>query len=205
MVSTRPPEHLTACCSVPQLSGTCCLAAPLAVVTNISQTGDSVTVTTANGTQLPADYVIVTAPLGVLKQGSIGFAPPLPADKLQAIKEMVGSATLVACQHCLGLSRAFTQLAVSAVCLDSLGCNGEPTDGSAQLSAHFCRLKQRPLFTCLPCFRHKLPQRLSTNNLPQGMGVLDKVVLVFGSKEDVFWTKTGDFVIMAPDDWSGRW
>lgn len=58
------------------------------VVTNISQAGESVTVTTGNGTQLTADYVIVTVPLGVLKQGSIGFEPQLPADKQAAIRDM---------------------------------------------------------------------------------------------------------------------
>lgn len=58
-------------------------------VTNISQVGDVVTVTTSNGTQLTADYVIVTVPLGVLKQESIGFQPPLPAEKQAAIKDMV--------------------------------------------------------------------------------------------------------------------
>lgn len=65
------------------------------MVTNISQAGDTVTVTTGNGTQLTADYVIVTVPLGVLKQGSIGFQPPLPADKQAAIREMVGKQLLL--------------------------------------------------------------------------------------------------------------
>lgn len=46
----------------------------------------------ANGTQLTADYVIVTASLGVLKEGVIKFDPPLPADKQAAIKDMVGGA-----------------------------------------------------------------------------------------------------------------
>jgi monoamine oxidase len=58
-------------------------------VANITQSGDAVTVTTANGSQLTADYVIVTVPLGVLKQGSIRFEPPLPADKQEAITIMV--------------------------------------------------------------------------------------------------------------------
>lgn len=40
--------------------------------------------------------------------------------------------------------------------------------------------------------------------LLQGMGVLDKVVLVF-REQDVFWSKSVDFVIMTPNDWSGRW
>jgi monoamine oxidase len=48
-----------------------------------------VTVTTGNGTQLTADYAIVTVPLGVLKQESIGFQPTLPAEKQAAIKDMV--------------------------------------------------------------------------------------------------------------------
>lgn len=61
-----------------------------AVVTSISDSGDFVTVSTGNGTKLTAGYVIVTVPLGVLKQDSIDFEPPLPADKLTAIKEMVG-------------------------------------------------------------------------------------------------------------------
>jgi monoamine oxidase len=61
----------------------------VAAVTNISQAGDSVTITTANGTELTADYVIVTVPLGVLKRGSIGFEPPLSADKQVAIRDMV--------------------------------------------------------------------------------------------------------------------
>jgi hypothetical protein len=36
------------------------------------------------------------------------------------------------------------------------------------------------------------------------MGVLDKVVLVF-KEGDVFWSKNADFIIMTPNDWSGRW
>jgi hypothetical protein len=38
----------------------------------------------------------------------------------------------------------------------------------------------------------------------QGMGVLDKVVLVF-RPEDVFWGKNIDFIINTPKDFSGRW
>jgi hypothetical protein len=38
----------------------------------------------------------------------------------------------------------------------------------------------------------------------QGMGVLDKVVLIF-KPQDVFWDKTADFVAILPKDWSGRW
>jgi hypothetical protein len=60
-----------------------------AAVTNISQVDDRVTVTTANNTELTADYVIVTVPLGVLKRESIGFEPPLSEDKQVAIRDMV--------------------------------------------------------------------------------------------------------------------
>jgi polyamine oxidase len=56
----------------------------------VTEKGSSVVVSLANGTQLTADYVIVTASLGVLKEGVIKFDPPLPADKQAAIKDMVG-------------------------------------------------------------------------------------------------------------------
>lgn len=50
--------------------------------------GDSgVTVYTADEAFV-ASHVIVTAPLGVLKSGSIGFEPPLAAEKLDAIARM---------------------------------------------------------------------------------------------------------------------
>ncbi|KAL6787879.1 Sec1-like protein [Trichoderma sp. SZMC 28012] len=38
-----------------------------------------------DGTQVEADAVVCTIPLGVLKQGSIGFEPPLPSEKAAAI------------------------------------------------------------------------------------------------------------------------
>jgi monoamine oxidase len=41
-----------------------------------------------------ASHVIVTAPLGVLKAGSISFSPTLPADKLDAIDDEVFEAYL---------------------------------------------------------------------------------------------------------------
>ncbi len=40
---------------------------------------------TANGNNLEADFVLVTVPLGVLKNRSIAFSPALPNDKLDAI------------------------------------------------------------------------------------------------------------------------
>lgn len=58
-------------------------------VHSIEDAGNTVTVTLANGTNLTADYVIVTASLGVLKNGSIAFSPALPADKQAAIQNMV--------------------------------------------------------------------------------------------------------------------
>lgn len=69
----------------------CCVLA--AVVKGVSDKGSSVVVSLANGTQLTADYVIVTASLGVLKEGVIKFDPPLPADKQAAIKDMVREMT----------------------------------------------------------------------------------------------------------------
>jgi len=48
-----------------------------------------VTVTLTNGTNLTAEYVILTASLGVLKNSSIRFNPPLPTDKQAAIQDMV--------------------------------------------------------------------------------------------------------------------
>lgn len=60
-----------------------------AVVKGVTDKGSSVSVSLANGTELPADYVIVTVPLGVLKEGAVKFTPPLPADKQTAIKDMV--------------------------------------------------------------------------------------------------------------------
>lgn len=40
---------------------------------------------TANGNIIEGDYVIVSVPLGVLKNNAITFAPALPADKISAI------------------------------------------------------------------------------------------------------------------------
>lgn len=38
---------------------------------------------------MTADYVIVTVPLGVLKEGGIKFSPQLPPAKQAAIKHLV--------------------------------------------------------------------------------------------------------------------
>jgi monoamine oxidase len=48
----------------------------------------NVIVTTADGKQFECDKVLVTIPLGVLKRNKIEFIPPLPTNKLQAIKSI---------------------------------------------------------------------------------------------------------------------
>ena len=52
--------------------------------TSGSQTGPA-TVTCEDGTTVEADYVVSTIPLGVLKHGNVGFEPPLPSWKSDAI------------------------------------------------------------------------------------------------------------------------
>lgn len=53
-------------------------------VTNINYSNTKVVIT-ANGTNVEADYVIVTVPLGVLKNNAITFTPALPSNKINAI------------------------------------------------------------------------------------------------------------------------
>jgi monoamine oxidase len=53
-------------------------------VTGIDYSNTKVNIT-ANGSNIEADYVIVSVPLGVLKNNAITFAPALPADKISAI------------------------------------------------------------------------------------------------------------------------
>ena len=45
-------------------------------------------ITTSSGDTFFADSVIVTVPLGVLKQGNITFSPPLPQNKINSIKSL---------------------------------------------------------------------------------------------------------------------
>ena len=45
-------------------------------------------VTTIAGYSFLAPYAIVTLPLGLLKQGSVAFDPPLPEAKQQAVDDM---------------------------------------------------------------------------------------------------------------------
>ncbi|MEM9035568.1 MAG: NAD(P)/FAD-dependent oxidoreductase [Actinomycetota bacterium] len=47
---------------------------------------DGVRVTIRSGETIEADRVIVTVPLTILQQGDIHFEPPLPADKVRALK-----------------------------------------------------------------------------------------------------------------------
>jgi monoamine oxidase len=56
-------------------------------VSRIDYTADKVQVT-HNGAVSEADYVLVTVPLGVLKNGAIEFLPALPADKQTAIQKV---------------------------------------------------------------------------------------------------------------------
>ncbi|MDE2803868.1 MAG: FAD-dependent oxidoreductase [Gemmatimonadota bacterium] len=57
-------------------------------VTAIDHSGAQVVATTASGTSFEADRVVVTLPLGVLKNGLVSFSPPLPAAKRQAIADL---------------------------------------------------------------------------------------------------------------------
>ena len=56
-------------------------------VTEINYSSTKTTVK-ANGTNLEADYVIVSVPLGVLKNNTITFVPSLPTDKQNAITHL---------------------------------------------------------------------------------------------------------------------
>lgn len=54
----------------------------------IDYSGDKVSVNTSSGTAFEADRVIVTVPLGVLKDGLISFEPQLPAQIQQSIDSL---------------------------------------------------------------------------------------------------------------------
>lgn len=56
-------------------------------VTAIDYSATKATITT-NTTNYQADYVLITVPLGVLKNNIISFTPSLPVDKLQAISKL---------------------------------------------------------------------------------------------------------------------
>jgi len=59
------------------------------VVVGVNYTATGVTVSTASGLIVSADYAIITLPLGVLKSGSVKFNPPLPTTKQTAINRLV--------------------------------------------------------------------------------------------------------------------
>ncbi len=57
-------------------------------VIGIDHSGARVVATTASGAKFEADRVVVTLPLGVLKNGLVSFSPPLPPAKRQAIADL---------------------------------------------------------------------------------------------------------------------
>lgn len=58
------------------------------IITKLSYSENGVEVQSAIGSSVPFDAVIVTVPLGVLKQGAITFEPALPRAKTAAIARM---------------------------------------------------------------------------------------------------------------------
>ncbi len=56
-----------------------------AVVTDVELAADGVRVRTSDGGTEAGSHVVVTVPLGVLKQGALRFSPGLPPDRLAAI------------------------------------------------------------------------------------------------------------------------
>ena len=57
-------------------------------VTDISYDDEAVSLRLATGESVAADRVIVTVPLGVLKDGGVSFDPPLPFERRAAIAEV---------------------------------------------------------------------------------------------------------------------
>ncbi|MXW17112.1 MAG: NAD(P)-binding protein [Gemmatimonadetes bacterium] len=57
-------------------------------VTEIDHSGSAIVVTTAGGATFEADRVVLTVPLGVLKDGFIAFRPQLPVRKRDAIAKL---------------------------------------------------------------------------------------------------------------------
>ena len=54
----------------------------------IDDVTEQAVVTTASGDTLTADSLLVTVPLGILKEGDILFSPPLPDEKTNSINEL---------------------------------------------------------------------------------------------------------------------
>lgn len=63
------------------------------LVTKIAYSGEGVTVTLSDGTELEADYALVSFSLGVLQHDDVTWEPDLPAWKVEAIQSM----TMVRC------------------------------------------------------------------------------------------------------------
>jgi monoamine oxidase len=59
-----------------------------AVVTAVEHDSEGVLVRTSDGAVERGSHVVVTLPLGVLKQGSVTFSPPLPAERVGAISRL---------------------------------------------------------------------------------------------------------------------
>ena len=81
-----------------QMVGPTCIGANITVlkstsITYIDYSNDTAILMTDSGVELYAKVVVVTVPLGVLKNNSISFNPPLPLAKQEAI-EKVGMGTV---------------------------------------------------------------------------------------------------------------
>ena len=57
-------------------------------VAQVDLTDDGVTVTSASGQTETGSHVVVAIPLGVLKSGLPSFTPPLPAERLEAVRRL---------------------------------------------------------------------------------------------------------------------
>ena len=57
-------------------------------VIEIDDITEQAVITTSSGDTFLADSVIVTVPLGILKQGSITFSPTLPQEKINSIESL---------------------------------------------------------------------------------------------------------------------
>jgi len=81
-------------------------------VTGIDHTGARIGVTTASGAGFEADRIVVTLPLGILKNGLVSFSPPLPPAKRQAIADLKMG---VLNKTCLLFEDIFWEPAVEAI------------------------------------------------------------------------------------------
>ena len=57
-------------------------------VAQVDLTGDGVTLTSDSGQTETGSHVVVAIPLGVLKSGLPSFTPPLPAERLEAVRRL---------------------------------------------------------------------------------------------------------------------